>query len=197
MAATADEVSPSRGSRRLFAISVSALRAVYSPDRSCYRWLDARVPVAMPGNSILVYDLTNDPAGQLELAKVYLKAGWCNAAGMYFQDHDPPKEVKANLTIGWRDAAKHELERLAQGEGEVAGEAKLLKEPQIMAALTCAGVRGGANLRMHIEPPFGYNPIITLELSSRRSGHVKRHHLRSGRPGHAARRRKMPSLRNR
>jgi hypothetical protein len=89
------------GGRRVLAVSLTALHGVYAADKGCFAWLRSRVPVANPGYSILVYDLTDDPEGQLELARVYVNAGW-------------------------HDAAAHELTRLSQDQGETAAAARKL-----------------------------------------------------------------------
>jgi hypothetical protein len=68
------EAVPNVG-RELLAISVVNLQGVHCADHSLYAWLRQRTPVATPGYSLFVYDLTGDADAHLSLAKVYLQVG--------------------------------------------------------------------------------------------------------------------------
>jgi 4-amino-4-deoxy-L-arabinose transferase-like glycosyltransferase len=68
------EVVPA-GQRELLAISVVNLQGVHCANRDLYAWLRKRTPVATPGYSLFVYDLTGDAEAHLHLAKVYLEVG--------------------------------------------------------------------------------------------------------------------------
>ena len=68
-----EELPP--GERELFAISVTCLQGTYFEDKTTYRWLWEREPVARPGYCIFVYDLTGDADAHRRLAEVYQRHG--------------------------------------------------------------------------------------------------------------------------
>ncbi len=60
-------VLPSPKDRVLLAVSATNLDGVYYADHDAFAWLRARTPVAVPGHSIFLYDLTADPDGRTRL----------------------------------------------------------------------------------------------------------------------------------
>lgn len=61
--------------RQLFAISVVPWQGLYLPDPERFRWLRERTPVARPGHSMFIYDLTEDADAHWQLARIYRKTG--------------------------------------------------------------------------------------------------------------------------
>jgi hypothetical protein len=71
----AGNADPGGSDRVLFAISVTNLQATYFADHALFAWLKARRPVLTAGNSIFLYDLTDDAEGALRLAAIVEKSG--------------------------------------------------------------------------------------------------------------------------
>ena len=69
---------PADTDRQLLAISLFNLYGVAFDDKSIYRWLRQRHPIATIGYSIHIYDITNDATAHLQLAEVYRKRGLRN-----------------------------------------------------------------------------------------------------------------------
>lgn len=61
--------------KQLLAISVTALHGQYLSNPHTYDWLFTRKPVAQIGNSILVYNITNDSDAHIQLAQIYKQNG--------------------------------------------------------------------------------------------------------------------------
>jgi hypothetical protein len=59
---------PEGAPRELFAISPMVLHAVHISDHHLYDWLLQRRPVAQPGRTYLVYDITRDPESHAMIA---------------------------------------------------------------------------------------------------------------------------------
>lgn len=78
-----DPVDPvGESGRVLFAVSATNLKGVYLQDHGLLSWLESRVPVAAPGQSILLYDLTADADGRRRLAELLALARHPAAAGL-------------------------------------------------------------------------------------------------------------------
>ncbi len=60
--------------RELLAVGATVLHDVHSPQRPLFAWLLRRDPVATPGYSYLVYDITGSAESHARLAFVYLEA---------------------------------------------------------------------------------------------------------------------------
>ena len=58
--------------RELFAISVMVRHSTHFSDHVLYDWLDEKKPIAMPGYSYLVYDITGDAASHANIALLCL-----------------------------------------------------------------------------------------------------------------------------
>lgn len=63
------------GAPVLLAVSQTNRAAVYYREKSLFAWLAARVPVAAPGGSLFLYDLTGDAEGRSRLAALLTAAG--------------------------------------------------------------------------------------------------------------------------
>ena len=63
---------PERAPRELFAISAMVLHSLHFSTHDLYDWLAARSPVAMPGYSFLVYDITGEPESHARIAELCL-----------------------------------------------------------------------------------------------------------------------------
>lgn len=63
-----------KGGRELLAVSVVNLQGIYLPDRDLYRWLWQRTPLARIGDSIYVYDITDDADAQHRLTAIRERA---------------------------------------------------------------------------------------------------------------------------
>ncbi|MFO0677989.1 MAG: glycosyltransferase family 39 protein [Polyangiaceae bacterium] len=68
------EPEPEAGKEYL-AVSAMNLQGVFFQDPSAYAWLGGRVPVAILGHSISVFDITGDLAAHRELLRMYLRFG--------------------------------------------------------------------------------------------------------------------------
>lgn len=68
------EPEPSSG-RELLAVSAMNMQGAYFGDRSAYAWLATRQPVAVLGQSISIYDITDDPGAHDALAALYERFG--------------------------------------------------------------------------------------------------------------------------
>lgn len=78
-----DDVDPAAaGGPVLFAVSATNLKGVYIQRHDLLAWLEARRPVAAPGESILLYDLTADADGRRRLAELLLMTGHPRGAGL-------------------------------------------------------------------------------------------------------------------
>lgn len=78
-----DAVDPAAGGGPvLFAVSATNLKGVYLQDHGILSWLESRVPVAAPGESILLYDLTADADGRARLARLLEMTRHPAAAGL-------------------------------------------------------------------------------------------------------------------
>ena len=66
---------PEGGERELLAVSAMVLHSVHFTDPNLYDWLKGRRPIAMPGYSYLVYDITGDASVHANLAVVSLRFG--------------------------------------------------------------------------------------------------------------------------
>jgi hypothetical protein len=64
-----------KGAPLLFALSQTNRAGVYYRDKGLYSWLASREPVAAPGGSIFLYDLTSDPEGRARLAALLASSG--------------------------------------------------------------------------------------------------------------------------
>jgi hypothetical protein len=64
-----------KGAPLLFALSQTNRAGVYYRDKSLYAWLGSRVPVAAPGGSIFLYDLTADEEGRARVAALLASSG--------------------------------------------------------------------------------------------------------------------------
>lgn len=78
-----DTVDPAAGGGPvLFAVSATNLKGVYLQDHGLLAWLESRTPVAAPGESILLYDLTADADGRARLARLLEMTRHPGAAGL-------------------------------------------------------------------------------------------------------------------
>ena len=68
--------------RVLLAVSATNLAGVYLADHAVFRWLESRVPAAVPGHSIFLYDLTRDLDGRSKLAGLLVQTRHPRAAGL-------------------------------------------------------------------------------------------------------------------
>jgi hypothetical protein len=75
-------VDPAASGKVLYAISATMRQTVYRPDKRMFDWLKSRKPVAEIGGSVFLYDLTADPEGRRELARLVLKYESPEAAGL-------------------------------------------------------------------------------------------------------------------
>ena len=66
---------PERAERELLAVSAMVLHSVHFTDPDLYGWLEGRRPIAMPGYSYLVYDITGDASAHANIAVVSLRFG--------------------------------------------------------------------------------------------------------------------------
>ena len=64
-----------KGARALLAVSQTNRAAVYYRDKALFAWLERRTPVAAPGGSIFLYDLTDDSEGRSRLAGLLAASG--------------------------------------------------------------------------------------------------------------------------
>ncbi len=64
-----------KGAPVLLAVSQTNLVAVYYREKSLFAWLATRIPVAAPGGSLFLYDLTSDAEGRTRLAALLTAAG--------------------------------------------------------------------------------------------------------------------------
>lgn len=103
----------SEGSEReLLAVSAMVLHSVHFTDPDLYGWLKGRRPIAMPGYSYMVYDITGDPSVHANIAVVSLRFGLFRLA-----------EVEARRTLqmesgnGLARAVLEEIARHRQGGG--------------------------------------------------------------------------------
>jgi hypothetical protein len=64
-----------RDGRELIAVSATYLVDVYAEDRSAHAWLRARTPIAFPGNSIALYDITDDLEAYVRLGEMATRLG--------------------------------------------------------------------------------------------------------------------------
>lgn len=64
-----------KGAPLLLAVSQTNRAAVYYRDKSLFAWLADKTPVASPGGSLFLYDLTSDPAGRARLAALLAASG--------------------------------------------------------------------------------------------------------------------------
>lgn len=78
-----DAVDPAKESGKVYlAVSATNLVGVYIADHELFSWLTSRRPVATPGHSIFLYDLTLDAEGRLKLAKILHMSGHPGAPGL-------------------------------------------------------------------------------------------------------------------
>jgi hypothetical protein len=63
------------GGPLLFAVSETNLVGTYYKDHELFSWLRARRPIAVPGGSIFLYDLTSDAEGRARLSAMLASAG--------------------------------------------------------------------------------------------------------------------------
>lgn len=64
-----------KGAPLLFALSQTNRAGVYYRDKGLYAWLGSRAPVAAPGGSIFLYDLSADAEGRARLAGLLASSG--------------------------------------------------------------------------------------------------------------------------
>ncbi|TBR19401.1 hypothetical protein EPO15_14300 [bacterium] len=78
-----DDLDPAAGGGPvLFAVSATNLKGVYLSDHGLLSWLESRAPVAAPGQSILLYDLSSDLDGRRRLAELLALSRHPAAAGL-------------------------------------------------------------------------------------------------------------------
>jgi len=68
--------SGSFGDRELVVVSAYNLLGIHPARRQTYEWLREREPIARPGYSLFVYDITGDLESRLQLIRIYRDAGW-------------------------------------------------------------------------------------------------------------------------
>ncbi|HET6279136.1 MAG TPA: glycosyltransferase family 39 protein, partial [Candidatus Polarisedimenticolia bacterium] len=61
--------------RELLAVSAMVRHSVHFTDPDLYGWLEGRSPIAMPGYSYLVYDITGDASAHANMAVISLRFG--------------------------------------------------------------------------------------------------------------------------
>jgi len=66
---------PTDAPRELFAISPMVLHAVHASDHHLYDWLQQRRPLAQPGRTYLVYDITRDVESHASIAVIMVNFG--------------------------------------------------------------------------------------------------------------------------
>ncbi len=86
--------------RELFAIAPTVLHSVHFTDHTLYDWLLSRRPIAMPGYSYLVYDLTGDVEAHARLAVLCYLFGLPDLAGY---------EADRTLRLDPRNADAHKV----------------------------------------------------------------------------------------
>lgn len=64
-----------KGAPALLAVSQTNRAGVYYRDKALFAWLESRAPVAAPGGSIFLYDLTDDSEGRSRLAGLLAASG--------------------------------------------------------------------------------------------------------------------------
>jgi len=58
--------------REVFVISANLLQCLFVADKHYYDWLKRKRPIATPGHSLFVYDITDDGDTHLRLGLIYL-----------------------------------------------------------------------------------------------------------------------------
>jgi hypothetical protein len=71
---------PASGGRELFAINVMVLHSLHFSDPHLYDWMLAKTPVATPGYSYFVYDITGDAESHSYMAVLCLNFGLVDLA---------------------------------------------------------------------------------------------------------------------
>ena len=79
--------APEDFGRALLAVSATNLQGTYFVDHELFSWLKSVRPVAVPGRSIFLYDLTDEPAARQRLADLVQGTGQAALAGRLRQLH--------------------------------------------------------------------------------------------------------------
>ena len=106
------DVLPLGAGRELLVVSVTTLQGVYLADRTRYRWLDERKPVATIGYSLFVYDVTTDADAHFRLLLIYLKESRPDLAA---------RELRRVLRLAPDDARTRRFLFLLREEGALHG----------------------------------------------------------------------------
>jgi hypothetical protein len=80
-----DHVNSVRPAREVLVISANLLQCLYTADKHRYDWLKAKRPVATPGHSLFVYDITEDTDAHLRLGSMYLAGREARKAAREFE----------------------------------------------------------------------------------------------------------------
>jgi hypothetical protein len=73
--------------RALFAVSATNLQGTYFVDHGIFSWLKTFRPLAVPGHSIFLYDLTEEPAARERLAVLAAGIGRLDLAAQLREAH--------------------------------------------------------------------------------------------------------------
>jgi hypothetical protein len=85
------------GDRELVVISAYNLLGIHPTLRQTYQWLREREPLARPGYSLFVYDVTNDLQAHLEMIRIYRDANWPQLEAL---ELDRLRETQAEVESG-------------------------------------------------------------------------------------------------
>ncbi|MFQ5877253.1 MAG: ArnT family glycosyltransferase [Acidobacteriota bacterium] len=112
--------------RELFAISAMVRHSTHFSDHHLYDWLDGREPVAMPGYSYLLYDVTGDADSHARIALLCLNFRLLDLAGFEARRalrYDPGNELAQEVLRAIREYEE------AAGESAAPGAPRALRGP--------------------------------------------------------------------